>query len=100
MLRLAGPLAFTQLTAMAIHVTDVVMMGWLGPWALAAGSLGTNVYMPLWLFGVGIVTAVAPLAAQAYGARKPRELRRVVRQGMWVAIAIGVPFSLIMGRSA
>ena len=48
--------------------TDVMMMGWLSPQALAAGSLGFNLYMPLFLFGVGVIGAVAPIAARALGA--------------------------------
>jgi len=95
-LGLAIPLVITQVGQIAIQTTDVLMLGRLGETALAASSLGATMATFLWLFGVGIVTAVAPLAAQAYGARNARELRRVVRQGMWVGIAIGVPFSLIM----
>ena len=38
-MHLAVPLALAQLAYMAIMTTDVVMMGWLGPDALAAGAL-------------------------------------------------------------
>lgn len=86
--RLAWPLVLAQLAGMAIVTTDVVMMGWLGPRYLAAGTLATSFLMPLFLFGVGVAGAVAPLAAQALGARDPRSVRRAVRQGFWVAIAI------------
>ncbi len=95
-LGLAIPLVITQVGQIAIQTTDVLMLGRLGETALAASSLGATLGTFLWLFGVGIVTAVAPLASQAYGARKARELRRVVRQGMWVAISVGVPFSIVM----
>ncbi len=96
MLQLALPLALTQLVAIAIHITDTVMMGWLGPWALAAGALGMNVYMPLWLFALGIVTAVAALAAQSHGAGDDRGVRRSVRQGLWVAAVVSVPAGLVI----
>src|SRR5690606_40127573 len=68
-LRLAVPLVFTQLAMIAVNTTDIVMMGWLGPRELAAGALGMNIYIPFFLFGLGIATVVAPMTAQALGSR-------------------------------
>lgn len=95
-LSLALPLALTQLAQIAIQTTDVVMMGWLGPSQLAAGALGTSLYHPLFLFGLGILMAVAPIAAQALGGHQRRAVRRTVRQGFWVALTIAVPFCLFL----
>ena len=95
-LSLAVPLALAQLAHIGIQTTDVLMMGWLGPTALAAGTLGANIYTPLWLFGLGIVMAVAPMAAQALGARRFRSVRRIVRQGFWVATAVSLPSALVI----
>ncbi|MCG8694229.1 MAG: MATE family efflux transporter, partial [Minwuiales bacterium] len=53
LLALAVPLALSQLAQIAIGTTDVVMMGWLGPQALAAGSLGSSVFFLLFLIGLG-----------------------------------------------
>ena len=93
---LAAPLAFTQLAMIAINTTDIVMMGWLGSSDLAAGALGMNIYVPLYLFGLGIATVVAPMAAQALGARDFRGVRRTVRQGFWITLLFAVPFSVII----
>jgi MATE family multidrug resistance protein len=38
---------------------------------------------------------VAPLAAQAFGARNPRLLRRVLRVGLWTALLISLPMMLL-----
>ena len=92
-LALAVPLVATQLAQIAILTTDVVMMGWLGPKALAAGALGTNLFFVLSTFCMGILLGVAPMMAQAIG-RKRRymhEIRRSVRQGLWVMVALGLP---------
>jgi MATE family multidrug resistance protein len=85
---LAWPLVIAQLAQNALTATDVIMLGWLGPTYLAAGTLGTTFLMPFFLLGVGIVGAVAPLVAQARGARDIKAVRRVVRQGLWVAILL------------
>ena len=89
---LAGPLALAQVGILAINTTDVLMLGRLGPEALAATALALSVYHPLLLFGIGLVTAVAPLSATAWGRRDLRTLRRVVRQGLWAC----VPFTLLV----
>ena len=47
-LLLAYPLILTNLTQAGIQATDVVLLGWAGPRALAAGALGTNLYNAFW----------------------------------------------------
>ena len=93
-LRLAWPLALTQLGQIAMMTTDLAMLGRLGSSVLAAASLAHTVYFAAFVIGLGLVSAVAPLTAQAYGARKPRIMRRAVRIGIWAAIGLGVPFSI------
>ncbi|KKB85015.1 hypothetical protein VW29_08695 [Devosia limi DSM 17137] len=85
---LAWPLVIAQLAQTALTTTDVIMLGWLGPQALAAGTLATTFLMPFMVGAVGIVGAVAPLAAQARGARNIKAVRRIVRQGFWAAILL------------
>ncbi|MCB1883733.1 MAG: MATE family efflux transporter [Geminicoccaceae bacterium] len=92
MVAIAAPLALAQVGILAINTTDVLMLGRLGPKALAATALALSIFHPLLLFGIGIVTATAPLSAAAWGRRDLRGLRRVVRQGLWAA----VPFTLLL----
>ena len=40
---------------------------------------------------MGLVSAVAPLAAQAFGARDPHLVRRALRVGLWAALLISLP---------
>ncbi|MEK9662945.1 MAG: MATE family efflux transporter, partial [Alphaproteobacteria bacterium] len=98
-LALAWPLAIAQVGQIAINTTDVVMIGWLGAQQLAASALGTWLYLTLNLFGLGVLTAVSALTAQAVGGRDPRAVRRTARQGLWAALAMGVPFVLIMAQA-
>jgi MATE family multidrug resistance protein len=88
---LALPLAATQLGQIAINVTDVLVLGRLGADALAAASLGIALFHVVLVSCFGVVMATAPLVAQALGARRPRRLRRVIRQGLWVAAVITAP---------
>lgn len=88
LLALGWPLVIAQLAQNALTVTDVIMLGWLGPDFLAAGSLANAMFFTVLVSGVGVTGAVAPLVAQALGAGKLRLVRRTVRQGMWVAICL------------
>ena len=82
---LAWPLIIAQLAQSALFTTDVVMMGWLGTNFLAAGTLAAGLLFTCLLTASGVVGAVAPLVAQARGARDIKAVRRIVRSGLWVA---------------
>jgi MATE family multidrug resistance protein len=90
---LSLPIVLTNLGQVAIQTTDVLMLGRLGPEALAASVLGINVSFVLLLFSIGVVAATAPMMAHDLGRRRHavREPRRTVRQGFWVALALGLP---------
>ena len=66
--------------------TDLVFIGRLGNEAVAAAALAGTIYFVSFTFGMGLVSAVAPLAAQAFGARDPHSVRRALRTGLWAAL--------------
>ena len=94
-IRLAVPMALTQLGQVVMMTTDLVLIGRLGDAALAAAALAHTVLFAAFTLGMGLVSAVAPLASQAYGARQPRMVRRALRVGLWAAVILGVPMTLV-----
>jgi MATE family multidrug resistance protein len=94
-LKLAIPLALTQLAQIAMMTTDLALIGRLGTDAVAAAALGQTVAFMSFVIGMGLVSAVAPLAAQAFGARDPHRLRRSLRVGLWAAVFVGVPITVL-----
>ncbi|OQM73760.1 MATE family efflux transporter [Manganibacter manganicus] len=95
---LALPMVLTNLGQTAMTATDVMMMGRLGPDALAAGALGANLYFMLMIFGLGLILATSPMMATELG-RKPysvRDIRRTVRQGLWLSVFIAIPIWLLL----
>ena len=54
-------------------------MGWLGPDALAAGALATNLYFAFLIFGIGLVTRDRAADRAANSARKRHSVRDVRR---------------------
>ncbi|MEK0085508.1 MATE family efflux transporter [Benzoatithermus flavus] len=91
MLGLALPLVLTQLVQVLVYTTEVLLLGRLGAAPLAAATLAAALFHAAMMFGVGVASATAPLVAQAKGARRPRLIRRTVRQGLWVTLALTVP---------
>ena len=67
LLRLAVPMAATQLAQMIILATDTVMLGHFSKEALAAGAIGNTVFFFIWLLGTGPVSAVSPMIAHVVG---------------------------------
>jgi len=96
--RLALPMALTQLGQIVMMTTDLVLIGRLGDEALAAAALAHTVLFAAFTLGMGVVAAVAPLAAQAFGARQPRMVRRALRVGLWATAILGVPMTLLQFR--
>jgi MATE family multidrug resistance protein len=94
-LKLAVPIALTQLGQIAMMTTDLALIGRLGDAAVAAAALAHTVIFVSFTFGMGLVSAVAPLAAQAFGARNPRMVRRALRVGLWAALLISLPMMII-----
>jgi len=97
-LTLAWPMILTNLAQTSMTVTDVMMLGRLSPEALAAGTLGHNLYFMLVIFGLGLVSAASPMMASAIGRKLHyvRDVRRTARQGLWLAIAVAVPLWLVL----
>jgi len=92
-IKLALPMAFTQLGQIAMLTTDLILIGQLGGEAVAAVALAHTLFFISYVLGLGVVSAVAPLTAQAYGARNPRMTRRSLRVGLWAALLIGAPLT-------
>ena len=96
---LAAPLALTQLAYMAITTTDVVMMGWLGPEALAAGALASHFYWLFVLFSMGLLAGATPIFAQHLGARRLRMIRPTLRHGVWLAALLVLPCGAVVWQA-
>jgi MATE family multidrug resistance protein len=87
MLRLAAPLALTELGWLAMSFTDTVMVGRLPDSATAIGavSLGSTLFYTIGIFGSGIMLGMDTLVAQAYGAGRLEECHRTMWNALYLA---------------
>jgi MATE family multidrug resistance protein len=97
-LRLAGPVVAAQLAHISMGFVDTVMVGRLGPEALAGVALGNTVFFFFAIMGMGMVRAVGPMVSQAVGAKEARAVGRSVRQGLWMATGLGLVILLVLSN--
>jgi multidrug resistance protein, MATE family len=97
-LRLAGPLVANNLALAGMNFADTVMAGRLGTVDLAAVAAGGSAWMIVFLFGLGMLMAVSPVVAHAYGAGRWEEAGIALRQALWLSqvLALGA-FCLLLG---
>jgi MATE family multidrug resistance protein len=91
LLRIAGPVILAEVGWMTMGLVDTMMVGPLGPAAIAAVGLGSGVYAAIALFGMGLMLGLDPLVSQAHGARRHGECETWLHQGVWLAVAMGPP---------
>ena len=95
LLRLAGPLVVNNLAVAGMNLADALMAGRLGVEALAAVAVGGSVWFLFFTVGLGLLMAISPIAARHYGAGNPEMIGRYTRQGLYIAVALGVPIILV-----
>ncbi|MBX8473935.1 NorM family multidrug efflux MATE transporter [Pseudomonas cichorii] len=95
-LRLAGPLIASQMAHMLMVFTDTVMMGKIGPEALAGGGLGAATYSFVSFFCVGVMAAVGTLVAIRHGANDTQGATRLTQAGLWLAWGMALAAALLL----
>ena len=90
LLRLTGPLVLAQLSQTSMGFVDTVMAGRVSAIDLAAVAVGSSLFFPVYLFMVGLLTAVTPLVAQAYGRGDRTAVRHSIRLGMAIGLSTGL----------
>lgn len=95
---LALPLILGNLAWSSIAATDLLLLGRLGADAVASGALTINVYNAFLVSGMGLAIAVSPMIATERGRKKHsvRDIRRTVRQAIWVTALICPPIWAIL----
>ncbi len=97
---LAGPIVVSQLAQVSNGLVDTIMVGRLGPTALAGVALGSSVFFTTALVCLGVVLAVGPMVSQAAGAGDREGVARSARQGLWMALVLALPAGALLQFAA
>jgi multidrug resistance protein, MATE family len=93
--RLALPVALAELGWMGMTTVDTIMVGRLGPAAIGAIGVGSSVYYSIAIFGMGLLLGLDTLVSQAHGAGDRADTRHSLAQGVYAALFIGVPMTVL-----
>lgn len=88
--RHAGTVLVGQLATMAFGVTDTIVAGRYAETSLAALSVGSAIYMSVYVALMGVLQALLPVWAELHGAQKPRQLGFSFRQSLYLCGALMV----------
>jgi MATE family multidrug resistance protein len=83
--RHAGTVLAGQLATMAFGITDTIVAGRYSQQALAALSVGSAVFITVFIALLGTLQALLPTWAELHGAGRKHDLGRSVRQALYVA---------------
>jgi MATE family multidrug resistance protein len=96
----AGTVLVGQLAVMAFGVADTVIAGRYSDEALAALSVGSAIYISVYVGLIGIVQALLPIWAEMRGAREYEAVGRSLRQSLYLCsfiTAVGMAALLFPG---
>ena len=96
LLGLAIPVVLSELGWMTMTIVDLIMVGRLGPDAIAAVGLGNAIYYAPSLFGIGILLGLDTLVSQSWGARRFDECHGWLAQGIYIACGFTPILMLLM----
>ena len=90
LLKLAGPLLIGQLAVIAFGVLDTAMTARYSADDLAALAMASAIFISIYVGLTGVVSALAPIAGQLFGAKRFEEIGEEVRQAAWLALALAI----------
>ena len=82
---LGGPILIAQVAQMANGVIDTVMAGHASAEDLAAVGIGSSLWMPVFLFFMGLLGALQPIISGFNGARTLERIMPATWQGLYIA---------------
>lgn len=96
MARVAAPVVLINVGIQAMGVVDTLMVGRLGGAAIAAVALGNFYFFNVSVFGIGLLFAIDPVVAQAFGAGDRDGVARGVQRGLVLAVGVALVVMLAL----
>jgi putative MATE family efflux protein len=87
---LSWPIVATSLLQVAVGIADIKMVGALGPEQIAAVGMSNSVVFILMGIAMAVATGMQVLVAQYSGRGDTDGMDKTVKQGLMVAVAIGL----------
>ncbi|OOF43849.1 MATE family efflux transporter [Rodentibacter trehalosifermentans] len=96
LIKIATPILFAQIAQNSMGLVDTIMAGRVSSTDMAAISVGASIWLPLVLFGHGLLLALPPTISYLNGSGQRHRIAHQVRQGIWIALASSIPLGLLI----
>ncbi|WP_387467063.1 MATE family efflux transporter [Photorhabdus sp. RM323S] len=99
LLALGIPVIIAQFSQTAMGVVDTVMAGSVSATEMSAVAVGTSIWLPVILFGYGLLLALTPIIAQMNGSGRRNLIANQTQQGFWLATFLSIIIIVILYHS-
>lgn len=93
---LGGPILVAQLALMANGVIDTIMAGHASAEDLSGVAIGTSLWVPLFLFFMGVLSALQPIISGYRGSNTLHRIMPITWQGLHIAAGAAVLIILFL----
>lgn len=98
-MQLAWPMLIGQIAQLAMGVADTIMAGAVGPIDLGAVAVGFSLWLPIYVLGIGVLSAVTATIARAVGANDRSTQASALQQGVWLALGLTLFNMVLIGHA-
>lgn len=99
LITIAFPILLAQVAQNSMGLVDTVMAGRVSAADMAAVAVGASIWLPLVLFGHGLLLALPPTISYLNGSGRRFDIAHQVRQGIWIVIGSSIPLGLLIYHS-
>lgn len=96
LLTITAPILITQIALYLITFFDVLFSSKYGTTDLAGVSIGSSIWMPIYVGISGILLSITPIVAHSVGGKKLQDATFSVQQGIWVSIILAIVVFVVM----
>ncbi|TYA87735.1 MATE family efflux transporter [Aggregatibacter actinomycetemcomitans] len=93
------PILLAQIAQNSMGLVDTIMAGRVSAVDMAAISVGASIWLPLVLFGHGLLLALPPTISYLNGSGQRRRIAHQVRQGIWIVLFSCIPLVWLIYNS-
>ena len=99
LIAIALPILLAQIAQNSMGLVDTIMAGRVSAVDMAAISVGASIWLPLVLFGHGLLLALPPTISYLNGSGQRRRIAHQVRQGIWIVLFSCIPLVWLIYNS-
>ncbi|WWO97345.1 MAG: MATE family efflux transporter [Candidatus Dasytiphilus stammeri] len=99
LLILAAPVILAQIAQTARSIVNTIMAGSISTIDMAAVAIGTSIWLPVIVFGYGLIMALTPVVAKLNGSGQCDRIPYYICQAYWLAIITSLLIMFILHKA-